>query len=79
MGAALLIGLAVVAIILAAVIGYRIQKRRIQLWQQTAAGLGFQFAQEDPFGLLSLPFNLFERGDGRGCENVVWGTKDGLM
>lgn len=78
MGPALLIGLAVVAIVLAAVIGYQVQKRRIKLWQQTAARLGFQYSRQDQLDLLSLPFNLFERGDGRGCENVIWGTKDGV-
>jgi hypothetical protein len=39
-----------------------------------ASGLGMQYAAEDPFKLESLPFELFGRGDGRGCENVLWGT-----
>ena len=60
------------------ILGYRARKRRILEWQQTAAGLGFQFSTEDPFGLIGLPFDLFSRGDGRGSENVAWGTKDGL-
>ena len=60
------------------VLGYYAKKRRIQEWQQTAGHLGFQYATEDPFDLLSLPFDLFRRGDGRGVENVVWGQKDGL-
>ncbi len=38
----------------------------------------FQFSREDPFGLTHLPFWLFTQGDGRGCENVLWGEWDRL-
>jgi hypothetical protein len=78
MGPALVIGLFVVVVILIAVAGYYARKRRILLWQQTAAGLGLQYSTEDPFDLVDMPFDLFKRGDGRGTENVLWGTKDGL-
>jgi hypothetical protein len=78
MGVVLVIALGVVLVILVAVAGYYARKRRILLWQQTAAGLGLQYSTEDPFGLVDMPFDLFSRGDRRGTENVLWGTKDGL-
>src|SRR5207248_694184 len=62
----------------AAAFAYYARKRRIQEWQQTAGHLGFQYSTGDPFELLNLPLALFQRGEGRGCENVVWGQKDGL-
>jgi hypothetical protein len=40
---------------------------------------GFEHRPGDPFGLLyDYNFPLFEMGDGRGCENVVWGEWKGL-
>ena len=78
MAVGLVIALGVVLVILVGVAAYYAQKRRIRLWQQTAAGLGFQYSTNDPFDLVDMPFDLFSRGDGRGTENVLWGTKDGL-
>jgi hypothetical protein len=78
MGVVLVIALGVVLLILVGVAGYYARKRRILLWQQTAAGLGLQYSTEDPFDLVSLPFDLFSRGEGRGIENVLSGTKDDL-
>jgi hypothetical protein len=78
MSPALVIALGIVLVILVAVAGYYARKRRILLWQQTAAGLGLQYSTEDPFDLVDMPFDLFSRGEGRGTENVLWGTKDGL-
>jgi hypothetical protein len=52
---------------------YYLKKRRRQQLQAMARQLGLEFAQRDPFDLLSLPFALFQKGDGRGCENVMWG------
>jgi hypothetical protein len=78
MGPALIIALFVVVVILIAVGGYYARKRRILLWQQTAASLGLRYSTEHPFDLLEMPFDLFSRGEGRGTENVLWGTKDGL-
>ena len=43
-----------------------------------ATQLGLVFAAEDPFGIVDLPFRLFQRGDGRGVENVLYGTWQGL-
>ena len=78
MSPALLIALFIVIAILLVVGAYYAHKRLIELWQRTAAGLGFQYAEEDPFNLVSIPFRLFKLGEGQGCENVVWGTRNGL-
>ena len=78
MAVALIIVIGVLVVGGTIVFGYYARKRRIQEWQQTAGHLGFQYSTEDPFDLLSLPFDLFRRGDGRGVENVVWGQRDAL-
>jgi hypothetical protein len=66
-----LIGLAVAAGIW---LSYYVKRKRRQDLQRAAAQLGLQFSAEDTFGLVNRPFELFDRGDGRGCENVMWGT-----
>jgi hypothetical protein len=43
-----------------------------------ATNQGLDFSIDDPFGTLGEPFTLLERGDGRGVENVMWGTWHGL-
>ena len=70
--------LVVIGAIAAAVISYNLKQQRIAAWRQAASGLGLQYAQQDPFGLDDLAFTLFTKGDGRGCENVAWGTYKGL-
>jgi hypothetical protein len=52
---------------------YAKQKRREAL-ARMAASLGLTYEREDPFGLVGLPFELMERGDGQGVENVMAGT-----
>ena len=52
------------------------RKRRREL-ARIGRAFGLAFSAEDPFGLLGLPFALFDRGDGRGCENVLAGTWHG--
>jgi hypothetical protein len=53
------------------------RKRRedLALW---AVQHGFEYSQQDPHGLVGLDFHLFGLGDGRGCENVLTGTWEGL-
>lgn len=53
---------------------YYLKKRRREGFALVASQLGLQYSPEDPFGTLGEPFALFEKGDGRGVENVVWGT-----
>jgi hypothetical protein len=56
---------------------YRKQQRRQGL-AAFASQYGLVFSPEDPFGLIGYPFRLFSRGDGRGCENVVYGEWKGI-
>ncbi|MBI4260072.1 MAG: hypothetical protein HY658_05855 [Actinobacteria bacterium] len=70
-----LIALAAVGI---GVLSWYLKKRRREEFQRMAHQLGLQYSASDPFGLLGLPFSLFSKGDGRGIENVVWGTWQGL-
>lgn len=65
--------------VIAAVIGglvysYVQKQKRREAWALAAFQLGFEFSHDDPFGLDRLPFDLFSKGDGRGAENVAWGT-----
>jgi hypothetical protein len=57
---------------------YITQKRRDAL-TKVANGLGFRYSPDDPFDTLALPFPRFERGDGRGIENVLWGMAGNLV
>ena len=69
-----LILIGVVAVIgLAAYLSYAAVKRRRFRFAQMARQLGLEYSIEDPFGLLEEPFALFQKGDGRGIENVLWG------
>lgn len=71
----LLVAVAVVAGLAASYVAK--QKRREAL---AAFGVsrGFEFSAADPYGIDDLPFRLFGLGDGRGCENVLTGTWEGL-
>jgi hypothetical protein len=55
----------------------RKKQRRLAL-AAFAANHGLQYSQADTLGLLERPFSLLHSGDGRGCENVVSGTWQGL-
>jgi hypothetical protein len=78
MPVAVLIILFVAFVALIGWLAYSIQQARIRAWQQAATALGLQFSTDDPFDLLSLPFALFKRGEGRGCENVAWGARNAV-
>jgi hypothetical protein len=64
-----IIGLAIGA----AVLSYLAKKRRRDGFALVARQLGMEYWPEDPFGLLAEPFALFQKGDGRGIENVIAG------
>jgi hypothetical protein len=53
------------------------QKRREAL-AMFALQNKLEYSQDDPFGLVDQEFHLFGLGDGRGCENVMWGDWHGL-
>ncbi len=57
----------------AVVLSYLAKKRRREGFALVATQLGMEYWPQDPFGLLSEPFALFRKGDGRGIENVLAG------
>lgn len=48
-------------------------KKRREAFAAFAASHGLEYLRKDPFGLVTLPFALFTKGDGRGIENVLAG------
>jgi hypothetical protein len=70
------VGIVVVAIGAAALSVYLKAKRR-QAFAAFAGSRGLQYSPQDPFGVVGWPFRLFSKGEGRGAENVVWGTWQG--
>lgn len=67
--------LAVVAVAIAALaISLHLKAKRRAAFRAFALQHGLEFAEGDPLGLLGWPFDLFQRGDGRGIDHVLWGT-----
>jgi hypothetical protein len=67
-------------LLLIIVVGYFAWQAKVKRRQGLAAfagQYGMQYAQDDPFGLVHYAFDLFNKGDGRGIENVVWGAWQG--
>jgi hypothetical protein len=64
------IGLAIGAFVLS----YLAKKKRREGFALVATQLGMEYWPADPFGTLSEPFALFQKGDGRGIENVLAGS-----
>ncbi len=77
MNALVFVGIAVIVVVAIYVSYYLKQKRRSEL-QTVARQLGLEYSEEDVCGLLAYPFELFKRGDGRGCENVLAGQWQAL-
>ncbi len=63
-----------VVAIAAAGVSYYLKRRRREELARMARQLGLEFSPTDVLGCLDLPFRLLSRGDGRGVENVMWGT-----
>jgi hypothetical protein len=61
----------------AAYLSWYLKQQRIKDLATAATQLGLSFSPDDGFGTLSEPFRLLQRGDGRGVENVMWGTWQG--
>lgn len=68
----LFVGVGAIAIGVA-VYSYQAKKKRREDFALVATQLGMEYWRTDPFGLLSEPFVLFGKGDGRGIENVLAG------
>ena len=68
----------VLAIGAGALISYHLKKRRREELALMARQLGLEFSPKDHLGCLGLPFTLLQKGDGRGAENVLWGTWQGI-
>ena len=74
MDTGLIIALAVLGAIGAAAWSFYAKKKRREELLFIARQLGLSYSAEDKRGCLGLPFALLQRGDGRGTENVLWGT-----
>lgn len=74
--------LIVVLIVMVAggIITYQQQRKleRQRELRSLALGQRLDFSLEDPFDTTGEPFSLFQKGDGRGVENVMWGFWQGL-
>lgn len=75
---AALIVLAVVVAIAIAVASYTAKLKRREALVTFGLRRGMEFSHGDPYGIDDLPFRLFGLGDGRGCENVLSGSWEGL-
>ena len=74
---ALWIVLVVLLVIGGIALSFHLKAKRRQELQLFGTSHGLQFSPSDPFHLLSWPFSLFRKGDGRGVENVLWGQWEG--
>jgi len=75
---ALVVVLFVVVIAGAAALSFYLKQKRRDELAVFAAQQGLQYSPDDVIGLMDPSFRLFQMGDGRGSENVVWGTWQGL-
>lgn len=76
-------GVVVAILVLAAIAAgvwwsYERRRARREALLLFATQYGFDWTRDDPFHLTSYPFRLFSEGDGRGCENVLTGTWQGM-
>ncbi|HXY73485.1 MAG TPA: hypothetical protein VEM41_13185 [Actinomycetota bacterium] len=75
---ALIILLFVVVIAGAAAVSFYLKQKRRDELAVFAGQQGLQYSADDVVGLIDPSFHLFQMGDGRGSENVLWGTWQGL-
>ncbi len=73
----LVILLVVVALVAGAYVSYKLKQKRRRELVMMANQLGLEYSEADLRGCLGLPFALLSKGDGRGAENVMWGTWQG--
>lgn len=79
MGAGIFI-LIVLAIAVVAYLQWQAKQKRREAIHEWAVRQGLSYSAEDPIGIPQTfsSFGLLNRGDGRGCENVLQGTWNGL-
>ncbi len=70
----LLILLFVVVAAAVAIGAWYLARRRREAFRTFARSHALQYSRRDPFGLVGLPFRLFQKGDGRRVENVLSGA-----
>lgn len=73
----------IIVLIVAALAGgvylsWYLKKKRREALAAMANQLGLQYSADDTIGCLGFPFRLLTKGDGRGTENVMWGTWQGI-
>ncbi|HYJ61919.1 MAG TPA: hypothetical protein VE032_10695 [Actinomycetota bacterium] len=73
----ILLGLGVFAVLAIAYASFRSGQRRQTAFTVFAAAHGLDYHVDDPFGIDGWGFALFQRGDGRGVENVLHGEWEG--
>ena len=73
----ILLGLGVFAMAALVYAAARAGTKRRDAFAAFAAQHGLEFHPDDPFGIDTWGFALFQRGDGRGIENVLHGTWQG--
>ncbi len=59
------------------VLSFYFKAKRREAFRAFAARHGLRYSETDTFGLLGWPFALFQKGDGRGIDNVLWGAWPG--
>lgn len=70
--------LVIVAVLAGIGVSYWLKQKRRDELAAFALAHNLQYQPLDTFGLGSLDFRLFSLGDGRGCENVLTGTWEGV-
>jgi len=75
---ALIFALILVAVAAGVIYSFVQKQRRREALAIFALQNKVEYSRADPFELIDHDFHLFRLGDGRGCENVVWGGWHGL-
>jgi hypothetical protein len=78
MGPAVVFVLGAIAVIAVVGVSFWLRQKRRDELALAAKQLGLTYSTEDTADGLSLPFALFTKGDGRGTENLLEGTWQGL-
>ena len=77
MEAALFVVFAIAAVVVAYLISQAAREKRRQGWMALGTHLGLTYSPGDD-RIETLPFDLLQRGDGRGIDHVLSGEHDGV-